>query len=454
MKSIVPALIGVCLSFSLYATHLIGGEIAFRQIDPLTVEAEGYLYHSSGGRDSITLCWGDGNCDRVVRSNGPDIDGDGIPDGEPVPGTSATLSIYKHTHTYEAKGAYILSITEPNRNGGILNLNFPNSDQVRFHVQSLVNVTNDNTPNHSPVNYEPMAVDNAMESRLFQHTPNAFDQDGDSIAYHLVAPNQDIDTELPNYEDQLAAVSLDPITGVFNFQSDQPGEYVFAIQVRTYRNDTLQDVVVRDMLIFCSPGALLPPILSLSQLATEREVLVGDTVIIDAAALSEPFGEPLQLTCTGGLLEYFGNPATFDSLPAAPLAEATFQWVVEPEDFRDAPYQIVFKARDDGNIFGLSTLIPVRFRVVEALTSTDVFNGRTDWKLFPNPATGSLQISRSEYSGPVGYEIRAASGQLLLSGRLQQSGNRVDISSLPKGWYVLSVLLPDGQQRPLPFIKQ
>ena len=46
------------------------------------------------------------------------------------------------------------------------------------------------------------------------------------------------------------------------------------------------------------------------------------------------------------------------------------------------------------------------------------------------------------------------SGQLLQSGILGQSDNPVDVSGLPKGWYVLSVLAPDGQQHPLPFIKQ
>lgn len=51
-------------------------------------------------------------------------------------------------------------------------------------------------------------------------------------------------------------------------------------------------------------------------------------------------------------------------------------------------------------------------------------------------------------------KIRAASGQLLQSGTVQQSGSTLNVSTLPKGWYVLTVLLPDGQQRPLPFIKQ
>lgn len=457
MKSIVLALIGVCSTFSLYATHVIGGEIIFRQVGPLMVEAEGHLYHKAinmpADRDTITLCWGDGFCERIPRSNGLDLNGDGVPDGEPIPGTDAKLSIYKSVHTYEEIGPYTLSITDPNRNGGILNVNFPNSDQVRFHVQSLVNVTSDDTPNHSPVSYEPLAVDNALENRLFQYTPNAFDQDGDSIAYRLVTPLQDVDLEVPNWL-PFAETSIDSVTGVFNFESDRSGEYAYAIEIRSYRNGLLQDIVLRDMTLLCYGTELLPPILSLSQLALEREVLVGDTVQIDAAALSVPFGDDVRLTCTGGLFEYFGNPATFDSLPAAPIVDATFEWIVEPDDLREAPYQIVFKAHEETNHSGLSTIIPIRFRVVEELTSAEVLHSDNDWSVFPNPASERLQVSGLESSGPVDYEIRAASGQLLQSGKVQQSGTPLDISGLPKGWYVLSVLLPDGQQRPMPFIKQ
>lgn len=449
MKSIVLALTGVCFTCTLYASHVIGGEITFRQISPLTVEAEGYLYQKAtnlpADRDTITLCWGDGFCERVARSNGPD--------GELIPGTNAKLSIYRSIHAYETDGAYTLSITDPNRNGGILNVNFPNSDQVRFHVQSLVNVTNDDAPNHSPASYEPLAVDNAIENRLFQYTPNAFDQDGDSIAYRLIIPFQDVDLEVPNW-DPLAETSIDSVTGVFNFESDRAGEYVYAIEIRSYRNGMLQDIVVRDMMIVCYGTELLPPILGLSQLEPEQEVQVGDTVIIDAAALSVPFGDAVKLTCTGGLFEYFGNPATFDSLSAANLVDGTFEWIVEPEDFRDAPYQIVFKAHDESNQTGLSTIAPVRFRIVEELTSTEELHSEKDWRLFPNPATERLQIAGLDQSGSVDYEIRAASGQLVRSGALQQSGTSVDVSALPKGWYVLTVLAPNGQQQPLPFIKQ
>ncbi|NRA51798.1 MAG: T9SS type A sorting domain-containing protein [Phaeodactylibacter sp.] len=458
MKSILLALFGVCFTYSLFATHNFGGEIIFRQIDPLTVEAEGHIYHKlssvQADRDTLMLCWGDGTCDQLLRTNGPDLNGNGIPDGEIIPGTDAKLSIYRSVHIYEAQGTYKLSITDPNRNGGLLNVNFPNSDQVRFHVQSLVNVTDDDTPNHSPVNYEPIVVDNAMVDRLFQHTPNAFDQDGDSIVYQLITPMQDLDLDVPNYGDPFSSVSVDPVTGVFNFESPRAGEYSFAIAISTYRDGVLQDLVVRDMLVFCSPGTLMPPVLSLSTVDTDQEVMVGDTVSIDAAALSTPFGAPIHLTCTGGLFEYFGAPATFDALGAAPSINGTFQWIVEEEDRRTAPYQIVFKARDDGNQYGLSTLIPIRFKVVTQLTSAEELINRKHLRIFPNPAGQFVQLSGLEVTEPVDFQIRSASGQLLRSGSLQSSVSQVDVESLPKGWYLFTVRFSEGGYWQEPFVKQ
>ncbi len=458
MKSIVLTIAGLCLALLLNATHNRGGEIIFQQTGPLTVRAEAHLYQKAvnmpANRDTLVICWGDGNCNKVTRINGPDVDGDGLPDGEPIPGTDAKLSIYGWEHAYDAPGTYTISLTDPNRNGGILNVNFPNSEQVRFHVQSQVTVTNDNTPNHSPILYEPLVIDRAAVSYTYRHTPNAFDPDGDSIAYRLITPYQDVNLLVPNYEDSFYNISIDPVTGVLQFETPHAGEYVFAIEVSTYRDGALQDIVIRDMSVFCGGEAPAPPLLSLSDPTPVQEVLVGDTITIDAAALSQPFGSPVHLTCTGGLFEYFGTPATFDSLNPAVQPIGTFQWVVEPEDQREAPYQIVFKARDDSNPIGLSSLTPLRFRVVDQLTSTAPLPGREALKLFPNPATASIQIEWPAGFQPTAFRIHNAAGQIVQSGAPPARQPRLSIPSLPSGWYVLALTNAAGKVLQQPFIKQ
>ncbi|MFK7982411.1 MAG: hypothetical protein AB8G86_20685, partial [Saprospiraceae bacterium] len=69
----------------LAATHNRAGEISVEQIDALTIKAMITTYTKASSiqadRDSLTLCWGDGNCELLVRINGP-IGNSGIPAGE------------------------------------------------------------------------------------------------------------------------------------------------------------------------------------------------------------------------------------------------------------------------------------------------------------------------------------------------------------------------------------
>ena len=72
---------GMLLAFPslLQATHYRAGEISVRQVgdctESLTVEASVVTYTKASrinvDRDSVLVCWGDGQCERVARVNGP-----------------------------------------------------------------------------------------------------------------------------------------------------------------------------------------------------------------------------------------------------------------------------------------------------------------------------------------------------------------------------------------------
>ena len=98
----------------LMATHNRAGEISVEQIDPLTVKATITTYTKASSiqadRDSLTLCWGDGTCDILVRLNGPDVDGNRVPDGERLP-NDTKVNIYMAFHIYPGLGTYKLSMT-------------------------------------------------------------------------------------------------------------------------------------------------------------------------------------------------------------------------------------------------------------------------------------------------------------------------------------------------------
>jgi hypothetical protein len=83
----------------------------------------------------LIICWGDGQCEKIERTQ------------------EATLGARKQNgytwkHTYASSGNYIVYMTDPNRNGGILNVNFPGSEKVQFHLQTEITISGDfnNTP--------------------------------------------------------------------------------------------------------------------------------------------------------------------------------------------------------------------------------------------------------------------------------------------------------------------
>ena len=185
----------------------ITGQVRFpmRQIGPTTIRATITTYTKASSRaadrDSLEICWGDGICEWVIRQNGPDLD--------PQNGFSRWCShrpmipkvnIYSVEHTYPSLGHYQISMTDPNRNGGILNVNFPSSDQVPFHLQTTVTLFNQTArgPNNSPILLQP-PVDIGCTNEIFLHNPNAYDPDGDSLAYRLITPLQNVGTRVPNY---------------------------------------------------------------------------------------------------------------------------------------------------------------------------------------------------------------------------------------------------------------
>ncbi|NRA51797.1 MAG: hypothetical protein HRU12_21950, partial [Phaeodactylibacter sp.] len=279
------------LAFSLGAASIRGGEITFKQIGPLTLEASVYMYIQSNATatvpDSVTLCWGGGNCSIAAVTNGVDADNDGLPDGEQLT-VDQLLGVYIITHTYEVEGQYTLSVNKPNRvpfsNGGL-------QGQIPFYVESLATVTASSEPHYSPVFYEPAMLDGSTIGRSFTHLPTTFDQDGDSLVHALAIPKSEVGT-MPDYLDPTNfnpgannLLTIDAETGLLDWDAPQrTGRYLVNIIVSTYRDGALREQVTRDMLIEVDEFMALPPSLGLDNTATLQEVLVGEEFTLQAIA--------------------------------------------------------------------------------------------------------------------------------------------------------------------------
>ena len=199
MKFVITVLLIFCVTLS-WATHNRSGEITYRQIGPNSIEIEIVTYTKISGqsiqadRDELPVNWGDGSATEIVpRVNF--IDGQ-YPD--------IRQNIYVAQHTYPgpnpAGQPYIVSMQDPNRNDNILNINGGSSVNVPFYLQTEVFILNASFFgfNSSPILLEP-PVDFGVVGQVFQHTPNGYDPDGDSIAYELIVPLSDIGTTVPSH---------------------------------------------------------------------------------------------------------------------------------------------------------------------------------------------------------------------------------------------------------------
>ena len=366
IKKLALLLTGLGLATVLLATHNRAGEITYVQIGDLTIRATITTYTKTSSipadRDSLDLYWGDGTFTRVARSNG-----NGFPLDNDV-----KLNFYTAEHTYPGRATYTLSMMDPNRNGGILNVNPPNSESVPFYLETTFTFLNPQFQgtNNSPVLLQP-PLDFGCVGKRFIHNPNAFDSDGDSLSYELIIPFQDSGMLVPNYSfpNQIAPgpnnqISLNEVTGDFVWDAPQvAGEYNIAFRIYEYRNGQLINTMIRDMQIlvfFCKNE---PPVIESPK---EFCVVAGEVLRFEVQISDPNSGDLVKASALGGPFSV-SDPAVFLVEPGfqqQPLT-AVFEWQTTCNHIFDQYYSVVFKAVDNHfDTTGLATLQTVRIKVV------------------------------------------------------------------------------------------
>src|SRR5690606_26645391 len=283
-------------------------------------------------------------------------------------------NFYVREHTYPGRGTYTIGMTDPNRIGGILNVNYPNSIRVKFHIATTFTFLNQQFQgeNNSAVLLQP-PIDVGCVGRPFVHNPNAYDPDGDSLAYEWVVPLQDVGTPVPNFlfPDQIEPgpenqISLNEQTGEIIWDSPQrKGQYNIAIKVKEYRRGVLINSIIRDMQVEITECDNNPPQVQVASTlcATagdliELPVMVDDpereTQLVKLSAL----GGPLTLDISRAI---FASGNQFEEVPRT----VDFIWQTHCEHVRESEYTMVFKATD--NYFtdssGLVDLKTVNFNI-------------------------------------------------------------------------------------------
>ncbi len=448
MKLFLYSVITAFLLFPqfLFATHNRAGEIVYHQTDATTIQASIITYTKLSSipadRDSLHVCWGDGSCDWVARVNGPNGE------GEPI-GADSKLNIYTAVHNYGAQGQYTIYMTDPNRNSDILNVNPPNSDNVPFHIQALISILDFDAgiSNHSPELLS-IPLDVAFTEETFYHAPNGFDEDGDSLAYELITPLQDLDEAIsmyffPNEIEPSAnnVTTLNEQTGMFVWDSPQlAGIYNIAIKIKEYRNGELIGYTIRDMQIIVDEGGVPPP--TPEFVSGDLMINTGDLIDLDFEIDTE---EKIQrVSADGGPFEV-ENPAIFTAPEGYQTANinANFSWQTTEAHARTQPYQVIFRQEDNYyDTHGAVMLSSLLIYVNSETTNTISISPTTTVKIFPNPTQEKLNIQFLEnLSKETTLQINNSLGQMVLQHKmiLGQQQQQFDLSSFPTGTYFLTI---------------
>ncbi|MEZ4911278.1 MAG: gliding motility-associated C-terminal domain-containing protein [Saprospiraceae bacterium] len=360
----------ICILISwqfVFATHNRAGEITYKQIGTQTIEMTVTTYtkasSTAADRDSIEISWGDGTSEIVYRDN----------NRTRYESNDLKINYYVSTHTYPGIATYTISFLDPNRISGVLNINFPNSVDIPFFLSTTFTLLDFQFQgqNNSVILLQ-NPIDIGCVNKVFIHNPNAFDIDGDSIAYEFTTPLQGENLPVPDYKlpDEVGSgsdnrITINPSTGEIIWDSPKiQGEYNIAILVKEYRNGKLINAILRDMQILIRACENDPPkIESIDEIC----VLAGDTIEIPILITDPNIGQKVKFSVTGGPLSVENpikviSPSNFSDVPF----NASILWNTDCSHISPQSYQLVFRAVD--NFFpdssGLAFLKTVRITVV------------------------------------------------------------------------------------------
>ncbi len=378
------------------ATHQRAAEITYRHVEGLTFEFTITMYTRTSSpaddtRTTMPISWGDETGEEIPR-----IIFEEIPEVFDI-----TYNVYKGLHTFPAPGSYTVSVEDPNRNNGVVNI--PNSVNVPMFIETSL-VINPFLGYNNSVQLLNPPIDQGCVGKNFIHNPGAFDIDGDSLAYHLVVCKGAGGFDIPGYSFPKTSdvFRIDSVTGDLLWQTPVlQGEYNVAIVIEEWRHGFKIGSVRRDMQIEIVACDHEPPII---ESIDDTCVLAGDLLQFDVKAI-DPDGTNVVLSAFGGPFEQATSPAVIIPDPAMgnDTVTTTFLWQTTCDHVRFEPYTTIFKARDNGFPINLVNFKTVFIQVIAPAPEN----------LLAEPLGSGIELSweKSPCENAVGYRIYRRSGE-------------------------------------------
>ena len=384
-------LIVIALTFSLpkvFATHQRAGEISYTYISGLTYEFTIVTYTytpSPADRPQIEVFWGDGTSseiDRLIKVNMEN---------------NISKNVYVTQHTFPAAGTFHVTFEDPNRNAGIVNI--PSSVEIPFFIETILIINPFIGGNSSPQLLNP-PLDNGCTHVPYYHNPGAYDADGDSLSYSLINCRGYDGEDIPGYTLPQASnyIEIDPVTGDLTWDSPlMAGEYNIAILIEEWRNGVLIGSMVRDMQITIAPCNNEPPV-----------VEVYDTCVIAGARIDllvrvkDETSTQVTLTATGEPFLLNELPAQFSEITDIVPYATHFVWQTTCNHIKQNPYEVIFKAKDNGPQVELVSFKTLHIRVIAPAPK--------NLNAIPEGNVIKLDWQPDSCSNAVGYDVYRRNG--------------------------------------------
>ena len=403
MKKIYVFLIALFFAPSMYATHLMGGEITLRQISALDYEITLTAY-----RDTLGV---------PMRLTGQfnvyDTSGLVMSLSIPVDTTSGNLQlsipygieiyVFKDTIQFPREGFYYIGYSDCCRNGAILNLGAPLSENMYLHTTVKVDTVAGNSSPYfmaAPTTHLP-----ALTS--WQYNPLPTDPDGDSLAWSIdvplrAAPVGTVSSPVASYSAPFSTLSnpfsIDPVTGQISWTASTIGNFAASILVEEFRGGAKIGEIRRDMQFIVAPisSASAPPkfVNFAGSFPPNSSGYPSLTAGIGKSNLTQMNirgidpNSPVKFEAFGEPFLFKANQAVFTSrtLSSPNHVEGYFDWIPVQSQARAKPYIIVFRASDGR--FAMDQTVLVEVKNVTGLEREDyVFT-----KLYPNPTEGMVYM--------------------------------------------------------------
>lgn len=373
MKKLVLCLLTFLISVSTYATHNRAGEITYTHIPATTPGGSKYTYRirvttytkessTSADKCSLTVNFGDGDSAIVPRINGTGLCSTGERLGESL-GRDTKKNIYEVVHTYPGPKTYVITMEDPNRNGGICNI--PVSVDQSFFLRTVLNINPFLPANSSPILLNP-PIDDGCVNECFEHNPGAYDLEGDSLFYSLTNCYAN-GIQIPGYvlPPKMTSTSINGLTGDLVWCSPpEICQYNVAILIEEWKlyagKRYYVGSVLRDMQIDikkCNNNApIIDPIPNFC-------IVADSNLIFNVTAHDIDSTDKLTLTATGGPLTTIPK-ATFTSTPLLNPVNGTFNWTPNCSKIQYLPYQVNFKVIDNYSNTPLANFQSTTIRVI------------------------------------------------------------------------------------------